>query len=240
MKHIILSCAVLAFSLPAFAYTSFEEELRSNCTKVKSYAASGKKLYDQKHYQKALAAFKEQASWSAFCEINKDNSAVSFSQQSISTAFNNVGLTYAKLGQYGWARAWFSVFPNMKSSQFNLHQLPAPKKSTNLAGTYVRHAGFGQWQMITVERAKNAYEIKFNGLYMGARSLIYGPNIGEFSTSMPLQNTQAVYRVDDCKIDLKFGFNTKLGQHIRVKETNNMSCGFGMNVSAEGVYLKVE
>ena len=240
MKHIILSCAVLAFSLPVLAKSSFEDELRSNCAEVKSYAASGKKFYDQKQYQQALKPFQTQAAWSAFCEVNKDESGVSFSEHAISTAFNNVGLTYTKLGQYGWARAWFSVFSNMKSSQFNLQQLPAPTKSNTLAGTYVRHAGFGAWDTFTVTQSKNAYKIEFNGLYMGARSLIYGPNIGEFSTSMPLQKTQAVYRSDDCKIDLKFGFNTKFGQHIRVKETNNMSCGFGLNVSAKGVYLKVE
>jgi hypothetical protein len=240
MKHIILSCTILAFSLPVFADSYFKEELRTNCAKVKSYAASGKKFYDQKQYQKALVAFKEQASWSSFCEMNKDESGVSFSEQAISTAFNNVGLTHAKLGQYGWARAWFSVFPDMKSSQFNLQQLPVPTKPTNLAGKYVRQAGFGQWQTITVKRTKNAYEIKFNGLYMGGRSLINGPNIGIFYIDMPLQKAQAVYRVDDCRIDLKFDFNTKLGQHIQVNEINESDCGFGMNVSAEGSYFKVE
>ena len=35
MKHIILSCAVLASSLPVLAKSSFEDELRSNCAKVK-------------------------------------------------------------------------------------------------------------------------------------------------------------------------------------------------------------
>ncbi len=65
------------------------------------------------------------------------------------------------------------------------------------------------------------------------------PNIGEFETTMPLNRTQAQYQVDDCKINLKFAFDPKMGHTIRVSETNNMSCGFGHNVSADGVFLKV-
>lgn len=239
MHKVILSFFFLALSSNTFAYTSFEEELRSNCAKVKGYAASGKIFYDQKQYHKALASFKEQAAWSSFCEMNKDKSGFSFSDQMISTAFNNVGLTYAKLGQYGWARAWFSVFSEMKSSQYNLQQLPAPIKSVNLAGKYVRYAGFGQWKTITVKRTSNVYNIKFNGLYMGARGLIYGPNMGVFYTQMALKKSQAAYRVDDCKIDLKFGFNAKQGHYVQVDETNTMSCGFGHNVSADGQFTKV-
>ena len=240
MHKYIFVIGLLTLSSSTWAEMTFEQELRSNCAKVKNYAASGKKFYDQKQYQKALEPFKQQAMWSSFCEINKDENGVSFSKQAIGTAFNNVGLTYAKLGQYAWARAWFSVFPELKNTQFNLQQLPAPTNTKNLIGTYVRHAGFGQWKTIQVTRNKNAYEIKFNGLYMSSRSLIYGPNIGIFYTKMPLQKTEAVYRVRECKIDLKFGFNTKLGQHVQVTETNEMDCGFGHNVSAEGIYLKVE
>ncbi|NHC03085.1 hypothetical protein G9F31_04790 [Acinetobacter sp. 187] len=240
MNKVIFSLSLLAFSSGAFAEMSFEQELRTQCNRVKSNALLGKQLYDQKNYQKALIPFQQQAAWSSFCEINREESGVSFSEQAISTAFNNVGLTYAKLGQYGWARAWFSVFPEIKSTQFNVRQLPNPTQSASWAGTYVQHAGFGQWNTITVKRIKNAYDIEFNGLYMGTRSLIYGPNMGEFRTQMPLKNTQAAYRVEDCKVDLKFGFDAKQGSFVQVKETNIMSCGFGHNVSAQGMYLKVE
>ena len=240
MNKIILSFSLLALSSTTFAEMSYEQEVLLNCSKVKNYANVGKKLYDQKQYQKALEPFKQQAKWSSFCEVNSEESGVSFSDQAISTAFNNVGLTYSKLGKYGWARAWFSAFPEMKATQFNLKQLPTPTQSTNLAGKYVQHAGFGEWNTITVKRLQNAYQIEFNGLYMGARSLINGPNSGEFSTRMPLQKNQASFREDDCKIDLKFGFNNKQGQYIQANTQNMMSCGFGMNVSAEGVYLKVE
>ena len=127
-----------------------------------------------------------------------------------------------------------------KSSQFNLKQLPPPKQSATLAGKYVQYAGFGQWNQIKVKPLKNVYQIEFNGLYMGLRSLIYGPNIGEFETTMPLNRTQVQYQVDDCKINLKFAFDPKMGHTIRVSETNNMSCGFGHNVSADGLFLKVD
>ncbi|MFV5490313.1 hypothetical protein [Acinetobacter sp. ASP199] len=239
MNKVILSLSLLACSTGAWADLSYQEELRLECAKVKNYAASGKKIYDQQQYQKAINAFKQQAAWAAFCQFNHEESGVSFSPQAISTAFNNVGLSYAKLGQNGWARAWFSVFPDMKSSQFNLKQLPVPKPSTNLVGEYVSYAGFGAWNTITVKQQKNAYYIEFNGLYMGPRSLIYGPNMGEFETHMPRQSKRALYRLEDCKIELKFGFDVKQGQYIQVDETKNTHCGFGHNVSSSGVYLRV-
>lgn len=240
MYKIIFSFSLVALSSGVWADINFETELRAECAKVKNHAQSGKQFYDQRHYQKAIDSFQQQASWAAFCEFNSEESGVSFSEQAISTAFNNVGLSYAKLGQNGWARAWFSVFPDMKSSQFNLKQLPVPKPSTNLVGEYVSYAGFGAWNTITVKQQKNAYYIEFNGLYMGPRSLIYGPNMGEFETHMPRQSKRALYRLEDCKIELKFGFDVKQGQYIQVDETKNTHCGFGHNVSAYGRYLKVE
>lgn len=113
----------------SFANSNFETELRSECAKVKSYANSGRKFYDQKQYQNALGQFQQQASWSAFCAMHSENSGVSFSENAIATAFNNVGLSYFKSGKPQWARAWFSVFPQAKSSQFNLKQLPSPQNS---------------------------------------------------------------------------------------------------------------
>lgn len=240
MYKIIFSFSLVALSSGVWADINFETELRAECAKVKNHAQSGKQFYDQRHYQKAIDSFQQQASWAAFCEFNSEESGVSFSEQAISTAFNNVGLSYAKLGQNGWARAWFSVFPEMKSSQFNLAQLPAPKKSNNLAGTYARHAGFGQWKTLTIKRNKNAYEIKFNGLYMGGRSLIYGPNIGVFYTNMPLNQSQAEYRSEDCIIRLTFGFDPQQGHYIQADENENAGCGFGHGVTADSRYMKVE
>ena len=240
MYKSLLSIGLLSLSMLTFADSYFEKELRSGCSKVQSYANNGKKFYDQKQYQKAIEQFKQQAAWSSFCAMNVEDGGTAFSERDITTAFNNVGLSYAKLGNPQWARAWFSVYPKAQSSQFNLKQLPAPEKPKNLAGKYVRYAGFGEWNTIEVKRTSNAYQIEFNGFYMGLRSLIYGPNLGGFSTRMPLNKIQTNYSVEDCKIDLKFQFSAQSGQQIVVNSSNPMSCGFGHNVSADGMYLKVE
>ena len=241
MYKSLFSIGLLILSTLTFADSEFEKELHSGCSQVQNYANNGKKFYDQKQYQKAIAQFEQQAAWSSFCAMNVEDEGIAFSERDITTAFNNVGLSYAKLGKPQWARAWFSVFPNAKASQFNLKQLPAPEKPKNLAGKYVRYAGLGQWNTMEVKRASNAYQIDFNGFYMGLRSLIYGPNLGEFSTRMPLNKAQANYSIEDCKIDISFGFDAKLGSRAVLKQNSGDSgCGFGHNVSAAGVFLKVE
>lgn len=241
MNKWLIFISILPLSSFSFANSDFETELRSECAKVKSYANSGRKFYDQKQYQNALGQFQQQASWSAFCAMHSENSDVSFSENAITTAFNNVGLSYFKSGKPQWARAWFSVFPQAKSSQFNLKQLPLPQKTQNLAGIYIQHAGFGHWNTIQVKRIKNSYQIHFNGLYMGLNSMIYGPNIGEFKTTMPVNKNQTTYRSDDCKINLNFAFDPKQGQQVILKQDSGSSgCGFGHNVYADGHYLKVE
>ena len=231
---------LLTVSTLASADDTFEQELRQGCAKVKTSANAGKKFYDQKQYQKALEQFQYQATWSSFCLMNQPESSVSLTERDVEIANNNVGLSYSKLGKPLWARAWFLRDAESKSSQFNLKQLPPPKQSATLAGKYVQYAGFGQWNQIELKPLKNVYKIEFNGLYMGLRSLIYGPNMGEFETTMPLKRTQVQYQVDDCKINLKFAFDPKMGHTIRVSETNTMSCGFGHNVSADGIFLKID
>ena len=106
-----------------------------------------------------------------------------------------MGLAYAKLGQPLWARSWFMLDEKSKSSQFNLKQLPAPKASNDLSGEYVRYSGFGEWDHITVSRKQGQYAISYAGLYMGLRSLIYGPNMGEFDTKMLTNKKQTVYKM---------------------------------------------
>ena len=152
-----------------------------------------------------------------------------------------MGLAYAKLGQPLWARSWFMLDEKSKSSQFNLKQLPAPKASNDLSGEYVRYSGFGEWDHITVSRKQGQYAISYAGLYMGLRSLVYGPNMGEFDTKMPTSKKQTVYKNEDCRIQLDFKSNAKLGNYIQVKQNEGESgCGFGHNVYADGTYLKVE
>lgn len=243
IKAIISGCAVLTLSALAVTHAefSYEQELQQGCNKVKQYASLGKKFYDQKQYKKALENFQNQASWTAFCKANADETTVKFTDRDIEVANNNVGLAYAKLGQPIWARAWFMLDEKSKSSQFNLKQLPQPKASNDLSGEYVRYSGFGEWDHITVSRKQGQYTIGYSGVYMGLRSLIYGPNMGEFGTTMPTNAKQTIYKDQDCRIQLDFKSNAKLGNYIQVKQSEGESgCGFGHNVYADGTYLKVE
>ena len=68
MNKWLIFISILPLSSFSFANSDFETELRSECAKVKSYANSGRKFYDQKQYQNALGQFQQQASWSAFVQ----------------------------------------------------------------------------------------------------------------------------------------------------------------------------
>lgn len=244
MQKILISGVI--FSLTALQIThaessSFEQELQHGCQAVKTEAALGKKLYDQKNYQKALEHFQTQVAWTAFCISNEDETTVKFNEKNIVTAQNNVALTYAKLGKPMWARAWLMIDKNEKMSQFNLKNLAKPKISNDLSGEYVSYAGYGEWDHISVKRNKNVYKISYAGLYMGLRSLIYGPNMGEFDTTFALNQKRAIYKYEDCTIQLDFKADQNLGNYIEVKQDNGDSgCGFGHNVYAGGTYYKVE
>ncbi len=111
----------------------------------------------------------------------------------------------------------------------------------DLQGTYVRANGFGQWDYIKVSKKQNKYEIDFDGYYFGLRGLIYGPNMGQFDTNMPVTSKQASYRYEDCTIKLQFLNDLQNGQKIEVEQNNGEStCGFGHNVYAGGTFYKVE
>ena len=241
LSFLALSTSAWIFPQLSMAESSYEQELQQGCGKLKQYARLGKQYYDQKQYTQALSQFQDQAAWSQFCQINADESGIKVTDREIEIANNNVGLTYAKLGKPLWARAWFLRNPDSKMSQFNLSQLPKLQASSALAGTYVSPNGFGQWDTITVKQLKNTYQIEFEGYYFGLRGLIYGPNLGSFDTQMPLQQKKAIYKYEDCQIQLNFATDAKQGQKIVVEEQQNTSgCGFGHNVSASGTYMKVE
>ncbi len=219
------------------AEISFVTELQRECSNIQNDARLGKQAYDQKKYQTALKHFKNQARWSSFCQANEDESNLRISEREIDIAFNNVGLAYQKLGKNNWARAWFSIRPQSKISQHNLALLPALTHHNNLAGQYVRYAGFGEWNTVEVTATSAQYNIRFNGLYMGLRSLIYGPNIGEFDTTMTKNRTQTNYQYEQCHLNLNFS----TAQQLNISQTGeSYDCGFGHNVSAIGHYLKVE
>ena len=236
---LIITCA--SATTVSFAETSFEQELQQGCAKVKQYALNGKKLYDQKQYAKAVKQFEDQAAWAHFCQMNAEESGIKVTDREIEIANNNVGLSYAKLGKPQWARVWFLKDKDSKTSQYNLKQLAKPQISKDLQGTYVRANGFGQWDYIKVSKKQNKYQIAFDGYYFGIRGLIYGPNMGQFETTMPITAKQANYRYEHCQIKLQFANDPNLGQKIEVEQKDSeSSCGFGHNVYAGGTFYKVE
>ena len=236
---LIITCA--SATTVSFAETSFEQELQQGCAKVKQYALNGKKLYDQKQYAKAVKQFEDQAAWAHFCQMNAEESGIKVTDREIEIANNNVGLSYAKLGKPQWARVWFLKDKDSKTSQYNLKQLAKPQISKDLQGSYVRANGFGQWDYIKVSKKQNKYQIAFDGYYFGIRGLIYGPNMGQFETTMPTTAKQANYRYEDCQIKLQFANDPNLGQKIEVEQKDSeSSCGFGHNVYAGGTFYKVE
>lgn len=58
-----------------------------------------------------------------------------------------------------------------------------------------------------------------------------GTNTGEASGVVPLKGNTAVYQDQDCKITMKF-----LGDKAQVTQVG--SCGFGLQVNAQGTYFK--
>jgi hypothetical protein len=238
----LLAPCALILSTSSYADDYNDPKVQQGCAKLSQYRKLGQKFYDQKNYKRALDQFQKQAAWSDFCQsVGEEETGIRVSDKDVDIANNNVGLTYTKLGQPLWARAWFQIKPT-KTSQFNLKQLTTtPKLTPDLSGKYVSYAGFGEWNQITLKKRDQKYHIEFTGLWMGARSLIYGPNIGEFETEMPLHAKKANYRFENCQIDINFTYDTSLGNFIQVKELNEQAdCGFGMNVSSTGYYQKVE
>jgi len=221
------------------ADSSFEQELKQGCAKISQYRQIGQKFYDQKNYKKALEQFQNQAAWTPFCQSNGEEIGLKVSDKEVDIANNNVGLTYAKLGKPLWARAWFQL-ESTKMSQFNLKQLPIPSFEPDLSGQYVTYAGFGAWNYIIVKKLNSKYHIEFEGLYLGLRGLIYGPNLGTFETTMPLNQKKAT--TQQCGIRLNFDFNTQKGNFVKIEQSeSSYNCEyFGHNVSADGIYQKVE
>lgn len=225
----------------SLSHANIQQDILSGCQKLTQYAQQGTKFYQQKSYQKALDAFLDQAAWTHFCLYQSDTTGKKISDEQLATAYNNVGLSYVKLDQPRWARAWFELTPDSAKSQFNLRKLPPVQASKSKQGIYVRYAGQGQWNTIEITGKGNLYQIDFNGLRMGINGLIYGPNMGEFTIAMPKNAASAEYHHENCTVKLKFLKANAQGERIQVKQnTSDIDCGFGSGVYADGIYLKVE
>lgn len=233
--------AIIVCGSVQFAYANSDATIIQECQKLSQYAQHGAQFYQQKNYGKALNAFKDQAAWTHFCSFHDEITHKNISSEQIATAYNNVGLTYAKLGKPHWARAWYEIIPESAKSQHNLKQLPLVKSSRTKTGVYVSYAGQGAWNIIEVKDKKDRDQITFSGLRMGLMGMIYGPNMGEFNIDMPKNTYTAQYRYEDCNIQLRFLPATAQGERIKVTQNQTDStCGFGHGVYADGTYLKVE
>ncbi|MDR1890399.1 MAG: hypothetical protein LBQ81_13695 [Zoogloeaceae bacterium] len=230
----------LPLSSPVFAGEALMEEGEDEatvCARIQKYNDIGAQYYRQKAYALAREAFINQAALADFCSINQ-----STTEHQMAIAYNNVALTYLRQQKYAWAFAWANLLPGDKNSRYNLEQIRPhlvtwPKK---IAGTYVQYAGMGAWSVVTVRQNGKSYDIGGELLRMGINSLMYGPNMGDFGVSMPLNQRVAHYRPDndseaDCEISVRFGDN-----RLELKTTGDaFDCGFGAGVHAGGTFLRV-
>src|SRR5471030_2964560 len=228
---LVAGCSV---SLHAFAKID-DPDIEKDCLKEGIYAASGKVAYQQGEYHKARDLFRDQVAWSEFCHKQQDT---------IATEYNNIALTYIRQGQFRKAKAWLMLAPNDKKSQFNLSQiqpqLDALPAAESVAGQYWQYAGYGSWNEVDVKAEEAQFRIDFSGMYMGLMSLYYGPNTGEFSVVTAVKEGKAEYREADdknagggqCVVNLDFA-----AEQVNLHTIGD--CGFGMNVQAEGPFVRV-
>ncbi|HWV15776.1 MAG TPA: hypothetical protein VN030_10110 [Cellvibrio sp.] len=228
--------AVLFITVSAWADIS-AQEAAADCAKIKVYAAEGDKFYKQKNYKKAREFYESQVGWSETCRLESEKMA---------TAYNNVALTYIHEGAYLKAKAWLQIMPDDKKSIFNLglikDKLPAASlaAAASPSGEYWSYAGKSLWDTITINKENTKYAITFAGYYAGINALYFGPNMGEFSTLLSIENGHADYMMaeDDSHLDCVYHFSFARDS-LALTRVSGDSCGFGQNVSAEGNYIKV-
>lgn len=240
----IIGYKIVATGLTLGVFASFsasasvtEQQIQQDCKKISRYSADGNKAYSSKDYDKAREHFTTQVAWSEFCQETDDKT---------STAYNNVALTYIHQNSPLKAKAWLSLSPKSQKSQYNLalirDALAALPAATDFSGEYWQYAGFGQWNTFTVTPKGQQYHIEFNGLYMPNMALYYGPNIGELSGLINIDNNKAIYKgseqPDDpqstCEISIGFSENKN-----RASLMTDGECLFGFNVVAYGDFERV-
>lgn len=241
MKHYYSALALLLVAFASRAEIT-DAQFAADCAKIKEYAKQGEQLYKAKKYPQAREAFIQQAAWQEQCDVGDQD----FHDDLQATAFNNVALTLMREGDYRKAQAWLSIMPENKKSVYNLalikEKLAALPKPTSAAGEYWQYAGRGEWEVLTLKPAdKESWQADWSGLYFGMMGLYYGPNIGEFSQKVSLNEGKGVIHlreedIADCKISLSLASDL---QKITLQTDDAMNCGFGHNVSADGTYLRV-
>lgn len=215
------------------------EQAIADCFKINEFSVEGGRYYKLKQYAKAREQYEQQVGWSESCQLDEQKTA---------TAYNNVALTYIHEGNYLKARAWLSILPDDKKSIFNLGKISGNIKSSveqlssRSEGQYWQYAGKSLWNFITIKPQGQKYKFDFQGYYAGLMAMYYGPNMGEFSAVLEVKGGKAHYSMtekDEDYFDCVYDFDIKKDM-LKVERTAGSSCGFGHNVSAEGVYYRVE
>ncbi|WP_114194554.1 tetratricopeptide repeat protein [Edaphovirga cremea] len=235
MKVLLPALLTAGFLFSAQSFAKIDEpDVEADCEKIADYAALGNAAYQKGDYVKAADHFRDQVAWSEFCQ---------HPQSALATAYNNSALAYLRQGQLRKARAWLALAADDKKSQYNLSRmqdsLTALAKPTSPVGEYWQYAGFGSWNTVEVKAKGERYEIHYDGLYMGAMALYYGPNIGEFTAVAAIKDQQAVYHQSDdsdyggtCDVEMVFS-----DENVALKTHGD--CGFGHNVRADGEFVRV-
>ncbi|MFC5706290.1 tetratricopeptide repeat protein [Aeromonas eucrenophila] len=210
------------------------------CAKLPVVIKKGGESYKTGEYAKARDYFTEQVSLSEGCGYvyGKPDQAATI------TAYNNVALSYIKEGDKLKALAWLSLAPNDKKSKFNYGLLKSMTASVgpDMVGTYWQYAGFGSWNVASVEKQGNDYLISLNLLYFGLMGLAYGPNIGDISQVVTMKDDEGLIKLTgeegNCEISIKF-IEKDHGILRFDTNQNKNECGFGHNVYAYGDFIRV-
>ncbi|WP_339022265.1 tetratricopeptide repeat protein [Aeromonas salmonicida] len=239
---LILMVLTVYVSAPFFADAaeSGDDVEKEMCAKLPAIIKKGNESYRAGEYAKARGYFTEQVSLSEGCgyAYGKPDKA------STITAYNNVALSYIKEGDKLKALAWLSLAPNDKKSKFNyglLKNMPV-SVGPDMVGTYWEYAGFGSWNVASVEKQGSDYLISLNLLYFGLMGMAYGPNMGEISQVVTMKDDEGLIKLTgeegNCEISIKF--IEKDHGILRVDTNlNKNECGFGHNVYAHGDFIRV-
>lgn len=219
-----------------YAASKDEQQIKTDCAKLDQYSQAGATAYQQGDMARAVEEYTAQVAWSEFCRLPA---------AALNTAYNNVALALIKSGEPLQANAWLSLAAGYPKTQVNraliqpvLDRLQPALAATPM-GVYWRYAGQGVWSTVTVMPDGPQWKITFNGYYMTAMGMYYGPNMGEFSVSQPINDGKAVYIQDADHGDTPCQVNMAFSPASLQMDTVSGDCGFGMNVRASGTFLRV-
>lgn len=237
---LMMLAAYVGASFFSYAAESGSEIEKEMCAKLPEVIKKGNESYKAGEYAKARDYFTEQVSLSEGCGYVYGKP----DQTATITAYNNVALSYIKEGDKLKALAWLSLAPNDKKSKFNyglLKSMPAPV-GPDMVGTYWQYAGFGSWNVASVEKQGNGYLTSLNLLYFGLMGLAYGPNVGDISQVVTMKDDKGLIKLTgeegNCEISIKF-IDKDNGMLKLDTNPERKECGFGHNVYAYGDFIRV-